>query len=168
MQAYITILGRSIWAVINSLYAVLKQTDNKPDVIYVVTESIFRDKLDKTVEGVKIVLDHFGFHAAVSTMIVAEGNLTAAGKAVGGLAKKLNDKGYDIIVDITPGRKSLVAGTLLALKKDQVSHIFYLDIKTIEDVNYPFEMIPKQIQSLKDFLQEGGDSRAEAEAVEDA
>ena len=167
MQAYITILGRSVWAVINSLYAVLKQTDNRPDVVHIVTETIFKDKLDKTTKGVRMVLDGFGLHAAVKTMIVAEGKYVVAGKAIQGLVKKLRSEGHEIVVDITPGRKSLVSGAMLALNKEQVAHIYYLDINTIVGVNLPYEMIPRQIQSLKDFKQETGEASHEAETEED-
>jgi hypothetical protein len=155
MRAYITILGRSIWAVINSLYAVMKHEDIRPDVVYIITENIFKEKLESTVEGVKIVLDEFGIEPRIETKIVAEGKFVLAGNAIKNLIKDLKDRDYSIDVDITPGRKSLVAGMMLVLNKEQVDHIFYLDIKTIVDVSYPYEMIPKQIQSLKDFMKEG-------------
>ena len=154
MRAYITILGRSIWSVINSLYAVLKQHDIQPDLFYIITENIFQDKLQKTVDGVKIVAEEFGLNATIKTKIIAEGKFVAAGMAIGNVIKELKEKGYEIDVDITPGRKSLVAGMILVLRKENVEHLFYLDIKTIVDVNYPYEMIPRQIQSLKDFMKE--------------
>ena len=155
MRAYITILGRSNWSVINSLYAVLKHENIKPDVVYVITENIFQERLDIIKEGVRIVLEEFGIKPKIMDKIVAEGKFVAAGNMIKKLMKDLKEGGYSIDVDITPGRKSLVAGMMLVINKEQIDHLFYLDIKTIVDVNYPYEMIPRQIQSLKDFIKEG-------------
>nr|MDO8114357.1 hypothetical protein [Candidatus Sigynarchaeota archaeon] len=162
MRAYITIFGRSIWGLINSLYAVLKQEKISPDIIYIITEDLFQDKLGKIVEGVKILVEEFGLNAKIETKTVAEGKIVAAGMEISNLIKGLKEKGYEIDVDITPGRKSLVTGTILALNKADIQHLFYLDIKTTTDVNYPFEMIPKQLQTLRDFMVDLKEAREHA------
>jgi len=119
--------------------------------------------LEKTKEGVKIVLEGFGLRPKIKDKVVAEGKFVAAGNMIKNLIKELKDNNYnDIDVDITPGRKSLVAGMMLVINKEQIDHIFYLDIKTIVDVNYPYEMIPRQIQSLKDFIKEAQEMQVNA------
>jgi len=151
--AYVTILGRSIWAVINALYAVLKQKSIKPDVIYIVTEDLFKDKLKLTQEGVQILAEEFGFKPKIEMVVVEEGNPTLAGQEISKLINTLKQDGFSIDVDITPGRKSLVAGIMIAIEKANVDNIYYLDIKTITDVNLPYAMIPMQLQSLKLFIE---------------
>lgn len=153
MRAYITILGRSIWAVINALYAVLKQKGTRPELIYIVTEDLFKDKLELAQEGVQILAEEFGFHPKIEKKIVEEGNPTVAGQEISTLINNLKNTGYSIDIDITPGRKSLVAGIMIALEKANVDNIYYLDIKTIVDVNIPYAMIPMQLQSLKLFIE---------------
>jgi hypothetical protein len=155
LRAYITILGRSIWAVINALYAVLKQKEKnpRPDLIYIVTEDLFKDKLDLTQEGVQILAEEFGFRPKIEKKVVEEGNPTVAGQEISTLINTLKTAGYGIDIDITPGRKSLVAGIMIALEKANVDNIYYLDIKTIVDVNIPYAMIPMQLQSLKLFIE---------------
>ncbi len=153
MRAYITILGRSIWAVINALYAVLKQKGSRPELIYIVTEDLFKDKVGFAQEGVQILAEEFGFRPKIEKKVVEEGNPTVAGQEISTLINDLKTAGYDIDIDITPGRKSLVAGIMIALTKANVDNIYYLDIKTIVDVNIPYEMIPMQLQSLKLFME---------------
>ncbi|MBN2151641.1 MAG: hypothetical protein JW839_09360 [Candidatus Lokiarchaeota archaeon] len=153
VRAYITILGRSIWAVINALYAVLKQKAIKPDLIYIVTEDLFKDRLELAREGVDILAEEFGFKPKVEKVVVEEGNPTVAGREISTLIDGLKKAGFSIDIDITPGRKSLVAGIMIALEKANVENIYYLDIKTITDVNIPYTMIPMQLQSLKTFIE---------------
>ncbi len=153
MRAYITILGRSIWAVINALYAVLRQKAIRPELIYIVTEDLLKDKLELTQEGVQILAEEFGFKPKIEKMVVEEGNPTVAGREISTLINRLKKEGFGIDVDITPGRKSLVAGIMIAIEKANVDNIYYLDIKTIVDVNIPYAMIPMQLQSLKLFIE---------------
>jgi hypothetical protein len=153
LRAYITILGRSIWAVINGLYAVLKHKGNRPDLIYIITEDIFKDKLELTQEGVQIIAEEFGFRPKIEKKIVEEGNPIVAGQEISALINTLKTASYGIDIDITPGRKSLVAGIMIAIEKANVDNIYYLDIKTIVDVNIPYAMIPMQLQSLKLFIE---------------
>ncbi|MEX2683967.1 MAG: hypothetical protein Q6373_020520 [Candidatus Sigynarchaeota archaeon] len=153
MRAYVSILGRSIWGLINALYAVLQQKAIKPELIYIVTEDLFKDKLEFTQEGVRILTEEFGFKPRIENMIVEEGNPSVAGREISKLINQLKKAGYDIDIDITPGRKSLVAGIMIAIEKANVDNIYYLDIKTITDVNLPYAMIPMQLQSLKLFIE---------------
>ena len=157
MEAYITILGRSTWAVINALHASLEQHDDlHPSIIFIITEDIFKDKIDKVKKGVGIVLDHYGIDASIETRTVTSGAFVAAGREISAIVKELKQNGHRITVDITPGRKSLVAGTLLALARFNldVDRLLYLDISTIKDVNYPYEMLPRHVHELKDFMAE--------------
>jgi hypothetical protein len=153
LRAYITILGRSIWAVINALYAVVKHKSAHPDLIYIITEDLFKEKLETTQEGVRIIAEEFGFNPVIESKIVEDGKPAVAGIEISKLINDLKKAGYDIDIDITPGRKALVAGIMIAIEKENVDHIYYLDIKTIVDVNLPYEMIPMQYQSLKVFLE---------------
>jgi hypothetical protein len=153
LRAYITILGRSIWAVINALYAVVKHKSTHPDLIYIITEDLFKEKLETTQEGVRIIAEEFGFNPVIKSTIVEDGKPAVAGVEISKLINDLKKAGHDIDIDITPGRKALVAGIMIAIEKENVDHIYYLDIKTIVDVNMPYEMIPMQYQSLKVFLE---------------
>lgn len=154
LKVYITFLGRSIWAVINSYYAVLKEKEYQPDLIYLVVESLFEEKLQKTRKGLEILSEEFGFSPKIEAIPVKEAAFVEAGKVINDLIKKLKENKDTIAVDLTPGRKALIAGTLIPLSKIHVDYVFYLAINTLAGVNLPYEMIPAQIQSLKDFIEE--------------
>nr|MDO8117002.1 hypothetical protein [Candidatus Sigynarchaeota archaeon] len=155
-RIYLTVLGRSIWAVINAFYAVVKNENIKPDIIFIVTETIYENKLAKTIEGISVILEHFGLRARIETSVVQEGSYIASGKQISTLLKDVASKGHAIDVDITPGRKALVSGLLMAISgsKIKVDHLFYLDIATIVNVNFPYDMIPRSMQTLRDFMHE--------------
>lgn len=154
MRTYITILGRSSWALINTYYAVLKHIRFYPDNIYIITEDIFKPDLDKVEAGLKILSEEFGFEPKIYKKTMKEANYGESGIRINNLIKRLKDKRHDIAVDITSGRKALVAAALIPLSKTHVNYIFYLAIKTTKGVNKPYEMIPMQIQDLRDFVQE--------------
>lgn len=155
MRTYITILGRSSWALINTYYAVLKHVKFYPDNIYIITENIYKPDLDKVVAGLKILSDEFNIEPKFYKKIMKEADFGDSGIRINNLIQKLKDKRHEIAVDITSGRKALVAAALIPLSKTHVNYIFYLAIKTTKGVNKPYEMIPMQIQDLRDFIQEG-------------
>ncbi|MFX0101918.1 MAG: hypothetical protein ACFFCS_20300 [Candidatus Hodarchaeota archaeon] len=159
MKAYVTTLGRSAWGMVNSYHAMLKSEDFQPDVVHIVTEDVYEHLLGKGVEALKIISENFGFKPEFSTMVVKQADFVEAGTKVNGLIKDLKKGGYQIAVDITAGRKSLVAGTLIPLSKMDVDHVFYLAISTIKDVNKPYPMIPRTMQSLKDFIKQKEEAR---------
>jgi len=153
MEVYITFLGRSIWAVINSFYAVLKEKKFQPDLIYLIIEDLFEEKIEKAIDGLKILSEEFNFTPEIKIIFVREAEFFEAGIQINTLIQDLTKNNHTIAVDLTPGRKSLVAAVLIPLFKIYVEHIFYLAIKTIKGVNFPYEMIPKHFQSLKDFIE---------------
>ena len=150
-RAYITILGRSTWALLNTYYAVLMEKTYFPDLVYVYAEDIYADELEKAVEGIKILSEEFGFNPEVHAKIVREADFLNAGKEISELIGKLKEEGYSIAIDITPGRKALVAAALIPAVKHKMDHVFYLAVKSLE--SKPYMMIPLSIQQLKDFME---------------
>lgn len=153
-NAYITLLGRSSWALINTYYAVLKKGDYVPDVVYVFVENSYEDKLEKIISGLEILSEEFGIKPEIKSQIVNDADFKNAGMEFLPLMKKLKEDGFSIAVDITPGRKSLVAAALLAAKKSTVIHVFYLAVDKIGKAAFPYMMIPLTNQILRDFIKE--------------
>ena len=152
MKAYITILGRSTWALINTYYAVLMEKAYYPDVIHVFAEDVYANELDKVVEGLKILSEEFDFKPEIYTHVIKETDFVNAGREISKLVKKLRDEGCSIAIDITPGRKALVAAALIPAVKHRMNHVFYLAVKRLEAK--PYMMIPLSIQQLKDFIED--------------
>lgn len=151
-RAYITILGRSLWALSNVYYAVLVQKSFFPDVVHIFTEKIFLENLPKAEKAIKVLSEEFNFVPEIQTHVSEETEFLKVGFEVNELIKKLKSEGYRIAIDVTPGRKALVVALLIPAMKQKIDHIFYLAVKRLEDK--PYMMIPLQAQKLKDFIEE--------------
>ena len=62
LNVYISLLGRSVWASLNTYYAVLDETDHRPEIIWVVTESSFEDQLPALIEGYDVISTSFNIY----------------------------------------------------------------------------------------------------------
>ena len=84
-----------------------------------------------------------------------DSDFVGAGKKISALVKGLKARGGKVALDITPGRKALVAGALLSTADIQLDHVFYLLIDTLRDAAKPYPMIPFHLQHLNDFADIG-------------
>lgn len=155
MKAYITMLGRSTWAMINAYYAVVMEKKYKPDEIYIFLEDIYQEKLLKAVRAFEIISNAFGFSPKIEWRIIKEANFREARREVEKLLRELKNKGAEIAIDITSGRKALVAGALVQGVPLKVNHVFYLALsdKDIQFANRPYMMIPLHAQKLEDLME---------------
>ncbi|MCD6558297.1 hypothetical protein DRN43_07250 [Thermococci archaeon] len=152
MKAYVTMLGRSTWAMINAYYAIVMHKKYYPDEIYIFLEDIYAEKIPKAVGALKIISRAFGFEPKINWFIVEEANFVDADKKIGKLLKELKEKGFEIAIEITSGRKAVVAGALIHGIPLNVDHVFYLAIRSMEYANRPYMMIPLHVQILRDFV----------------
>ena len=152
-KAYITMLGRSTWALVNSYYAVLEKMKYFPDSIFIFTEKTYENELEKAENALQTLSKHFGFQSTIHQEVIEEADFLQAGRRISEVVRDLKGKGFEVAVDITPGRKALVAGALIPLSKIEVDHVFYILIDTVEDASKPYMMIPLQIQHLNDFME---------------
>ncbi len=153
LLAYIALHGRSTWASLNTYYAVLEESELRPEVIWIVTESTFESQLPVLQEGFEVISIGFDLKPKVKSLVLPEGDIVEAGLEIGGLVESLK-KDYRVALDITSARKPVVAGALLATADNKPDHIFYLMIDTLEGVSKPYPMIPRQHQQLHDLRQE--------------
>ena len=153
-KALLTLLGRSTWALINTYYALLTEKEYCPDKIVIITEEPYKKQLVKAREGIEILSSAHGFTPEISEISLPSSSFIEAGKQISSLVKQLKADDYEIAIDITGGRKALVAGTLLSIANQGVNHVFYLAIDSLDDASKPYMMIPLSIQHLRDFTEE--------------
>jgi len=163
-KLYITMLGRSVWAVINTYYSVLREKQYFPDEILLFVEGkddpALKEKLKKTLEGLKILSDSYGIEPEIHYELISEcvcdvesdDDFVKAAIRISNLIKKRKAAGDTIAVDITPGKKTLVAGTLLPIKLNDLDYLFYLSAEEL--MARPYMMIPYQIQQINDFKEQ--------------
>jgi len=153
---YITMLGRSGWALVNSYYAVVRERGYQPDEVVIFAEEGTADCLEAASAGIRAVSAKYGFQPEIRSEIVRDGGFIEAGRKITEIIKEWKASGNKIAVDITPGRKALVAGALVPLNNVGVDHIFYLQIDDTSDSAKPYMMIPLGRQTLRDFIEEAG------------
>ena len=151
---YISLLGRSAWALLNTYYAVIREGQYQPEEVLIAVESPFKDKASSVVEGVRTISSHFGISPQVDCIPVFQADIVDAFEKLYSLIITRKKAGATVAIDITPGRKSVVAGVLLPIKLSEIDHVFYLEISTTENVAKPFQMIPRQYHRLHDFKAE--------------
>jgi len=152
MKAYLTLLGRSTWALINSYYAVLEERDYHPDKVMIYAEG--SGETQSIVEAIRSISNEYSFHPNIEARVVQEGDFIASGNMISADLKKLKEERYETALDITPGRKPLVAGAILSASKQNIDHIYYLMIDSTEDADKPYLLIPRKRQTLTDFAEE--------------
>jgi hypothetical protein len=152
-RAYITSLGRSVWALVNTYYAVLREREYHPDVVHVFTTTQYEPDLNKTLSAIKILNAEFGITPEVTNKVVDDVEFYYATKTIFDMIKRLKDEGYRVAIDITPGRKALVVATVIPATRIGVDHVFYLSIRSTDDAAKPYMMIPLQHQQIRDFIE---------------
>jgi hypothetical protein len=151
-RAYITNLGRSTWALVNTYYAVLREKQYFPDNVYIFTERTYKPELEKAKAAINILSEEFEVQPDIQTKVVHDWDFLAAGKEIFGTVKKFKENGYEVAIDITPGRKALVVASLISGIKVNIDYVFYLAIRSTDDAAKPYMMIPRQIQNIRDFM----------------
>lgn len=151
-SAYLTLLGRSSWAVINSLYGVLDSGLCCPNYVHLFVEELYGAKIPKVITGIHLVCEAYGYDVEVGYNIVGNAKFVNSGMQISEEIHRLQKLGFEIALDITPGRKSLIAASLLSVEKLGVKHVFYLAVDNIEDI--PLMLKPKKDIHLRDFLKE--------------
>jgi hypothetical protein len=152
MKAYLTLLGRSKWALINSYYATLEEKSYFPDKVTIYSEA--NSKPQEIPNAITNISKEYGFNPTITVKTLPEGDFIAAGNTVSLELKQLKQEGYETALDITPGRKALVAGAILSATKQNIDHIYYLMIDSTEDADKPYPLIPRKRQTLTDFVEE--------------
>ncbi|MDK2915465.1 MAG: hypothetical protein PWR25_22 [Euryarchaeota archaeon] len=157
-DAYIALLGRSTWALVNAYHAVLREKGLRPERVIIVTEEPYAQEASVAAEAIGIISEEYGFAPAVATEILPEADFIRAGQTIRTLAGDLIKQGLRVAIDITSGRKVTVAGALIAVSVAglDIRHIYYLAMKSTDDVAKPYMMIPHQIQQIRDIMEDAG------------
>jgi len=148
---YITMTGRSVWALLNAYYAVLRETKFRPTHIIILSETEHVGQIPVLKKGLTILSDGYGLAPQVDVEQVQTGDFIEAGRKISTRIKAGRQLGSKVAIDITPGRKALVAGALIPLASISVDHVFYLQITSTDDAAKPYMMIPLASQQLRDF-----------------
>ncbi|CAD5243990.1 hypothetical protein [Thermococcus camini] len=149
--AYITLLGRSEWALVNTYYAVVSR-GSKPDRVFIFTEETYRKKLPRVVEALKAISRAYNFTPEIEAIIIPDNSFLEADRKFKELFQRLEREGYTIDLDITSGRKALATAAVVQLREFPVEGIIYMALLDMDFPDRPYMMIPIHMQRLKNFL----------------
>lgn len=152
--AYVTLLGRSGWALVNTYYAVASR-GRKPERVFIFTEEIYRKKLPAVVEAIETISRAYRFTPEIETIVIPNNSFLEADKKFKELFQRLESEEYTIGLDITSGRKALAAAAVVQVREFSVDRIIYMALLDMDFPNRPYMMIPKHMQRLKNFLGDG-------------
>jgi len=151
--AYITLLGRSPWAVINTYYKLLTM-GKRADRIYIFTEKRYQNNLPKVVKALEAISEAYNLNPVIDTEVVPDYGFFVADRKFRELFSKLEREGYRMGLDITSGRKALVAAAIVQIRAFPVAFIVYMGLLDLDFPDRPYMMIPAHMQPIKNFLGE--------------
>ncbi|AMQ19275.1 PDDEXK family nuclease [Thermococcus peptonophilus] len=156
MSVHIALLGRTPWALVNTYYASVMKGE-RPKEVYIVTERRYSHNLPKITEAIKTISEAYGFSPEVKTLIIPDDDFKEADRVLKNLFFELKEKGSDIVLNMTSGRKALVAAAIIHSMESNVWEILYMALLDVQFPNRPYMMLPKHMQVLKNFLGDGND-----------
>jgi hypothetical protein len=98
----------------------------------------------------------YGSKTKVEVVSLPDYEFSHAIKSIREIVSAEREKGSEVAVDITAGRKAVVAGALMSGSKVTFDHVFYLFIENLRYSNHPYLMIPLSMQQHYDFVEEAG------------
>jgi hypothetical protein len=155
MSVHIALLGRTPWALVNTYYASVMRGE-RPKEVYIVTERRYSHNLPKITEAIKTISEAYGFSPEVKTLVIPDDDFREADRVLKNLFSELKEKDGDIVLNMTSGRKALVAAAIIHSRESNVREILYMALLDVQFPNRPYMMLPMQMQILKNFL--GGEN----------
>jgi hypothetical protein len=158
MKVYITMTGLSDWAIVNSLWAAIRIRGYIPDKIYIFTIGKRRRQADLAKKRFSVLLEGYRKKATIEIVEVPEADFVCSGRLISDVVNREKSKGRTIAIDITPGRKAMVAGALVPGIQGKADHVFYLYLENFDYSDDIFMRIPMSIQHSHDFMEEVKDA----------
>ncbi|MHA1593916.1 MAG: hypothetical protein ACTSXX_04150 [Candidatus Baldrarchaeia archaeon] len=153
-KVWVTFVGESPPAVYNPVWAAFKKGMFTPNVFYLLHTEKTEENAKKVAEVIKRICKEYGDieEPEIFMELVGEEDFNAIFRRPVEIIKEEVERGAEVAIDITPGRKYMSAALLIAAKIPGVKHAFYLHLKdmSFRDVDYP--QIPMKVQEFHDLL----------------
>ncbi|MCX6652942.1 MAG: hypothetical protein NT137_06285 [Methanomassiliicoccales archaeon] len=151
----ITLYGRSTWGLFNSVWSSIKEHKFLPDRVHILTAGCEASSAHIASRMVQILLQEYGSKAEVLEHTVDDEDVRLVAELVGRIAGEEKRLGNKVALDVTPGKKVLVLGSVFAGPPRQLfDHIFYLHIGSLKNANRAYVEIPRSLQHSHDIMLE--------------
>jgi len=154
MKVLITMMGRSTWGLFNAVWADIRERDYLPDRVHVLTAGCDREAAEQAAKMLRILLHEHGSPAKVRLEVIDEESMKQVSTSVRRIVEEERRQGHTVALDVTPGKKEVVLGTLISGPRHSYDKVFYLHIETLKHADRPYVEIPLEAQHSHDILQE--------------
>lgn len=150
-RIYITLSGKSTYAIVNSFWATLKIHGYVPDKIYILYDEFIEENLSTINDSFRCILAGYGLDLEIVPIEVNVYDFVGCTNAIKNIFR-LNRKS-EFSLDITSGRKYMVSAAILAGWKKS-KHVFFLQTEEYRYGEASFMMRPLMYQYPADLKQE--------------
>lgn len=159
MKVWVTTVGTSPFALINSIWAACIEEDWCADKVYLVASEYTKcyiDDLTRIIE--RVIYCHNGRKAEFESIVVDDTDLKKVLETFVSIVSREKAEGNEVAVDITPGRKYMSAFSMYSglVSSPRADKIFYLHLLDNRFLNRPYPMIPATHIYLEDIISIGG------------
>ena len=135
---------------VNALWAALEEHRIRPDRLIVLSHVRDYGIVKSVLPSLKALAGGFKVRVEPEALVVPMDSLKAA------LAKFLEvlreaKKQGEVVLDITPARKSLASMGMKAAQLEGISRILYLHLRKIELGDWPYPLIPVTMHEMNDL-----------------
>ncbi|MEM0448573.1 MAG: hypothetical protein QW520_01970 [Methanomassiliicoccales archaeon] len=155
MRTLITMMGRSIWGLFNSVWASVRAYDYLPDRVYILTAGCDKPSAEKAAAMIRILLQESDSKGEVMLRIIPEEDVVAVADEVRAICTEERRSGNEVSLDVTPGTKVTVLGSVITgMARNEFQNIFYLYIEDLRNAARPYLEIPLMLQHPHEILRE--------------
>jgi len=139
MKYWISFIGSSPFAVINTIWAACKVDNYCPDkFVFLVNKKLKQEWIDAVISWVPLILSEYSSKApAIILHEFKETDFSTIKDTYEELVCSFKEKGQ-VAIDITPGRKYMSAIAMEAGISRNADHIYYLHLKDYRYENSPY------------------------------
>jgi len=155
MKVLITLMGPSHWGMFNSIWGMIRSHDYVPDRIYILGREKDWEGHEKAKRMIVPLVKEYGGKGEMLFEKIKGDSVSDVVEKVRKIGEKEKQRGNTLALDITPGRKAVVLGSLFAGWTNHLfDRIFYLYIESLRNANRPYMLIPMSIQVSHDIMEE--------------
>jgi hypothetical protein len=152
LKVLITMMGPSVWSTANSLWSAVRDHGYLPERIHILC-SDSTGSCSVAAQMMAAILEDYGVRPDIRMAEINEESVLAVRDRVASIVEEEEKAGNVVALDVTPGRKGVVLGAMLAGGK-RYEHIFYLYITSLDNANRPYLMVPMSRQRAHDLRKE--------------
>ncbi len=155
MRVWITTVGENPFAVINTLWAacILEGEEFMPGKVHLIQNQKVKRNAEIVKAYVRRILGTYGISAEFEDHEVDEEDIDGFAKLFRSVVE--SEKGNEVAIDMTPGRKFMSAYAMMVGFEYCVSKLYYLHLYDSSYQNRPFVLIPFNQQRLINLLEYG-------------